>query len=387
MNTLETVVVVGGGLAGLSAALALRPVAEQLTVLSASELVIPNVENRALALTWPSVQALSRWLDLDLTQYPGVVPIQSVRVSVKGRFGAMTLSAAEAGFDALGWMVPAQDLIQLLISAVSDALDISVSAPATVDRIDGSGELLYQNGAGESQAVHAQCVVAADGARSALRSQLGIAAEDVPVSQSALVFGVELSRGHESGAHERFLKDGVLAMMPRPDRGMTAIYTGKTGWIDTLNQLDDGGLCAQLQGDFSMRLGRVSHIAKRACYPLQTVKVSQFAQGRVALVGNAAHALHPIGAQGMNLAVRDIGALQSVLGQGQDVQMALQRYTAVRQDDVRLTQRVTGLLAELDLSRSLQATLFASGLGLADLCSFTRRRITNRGMGLMAGTA
>lgn len=313
MNSVKyDIVIVGGGLVGslLAAALADTPLSIALT-----EAKLPGEEDhRLLALTHASCELLQT-----VGVWPAVssaaAPINGIHVSQKGRFGMTRLSAADVHRETLGAVIPAATLCRALADRLATQGNLHLYQPARVTALQAveQGSLLSVTQAdGTGCTLQANVVLAADGMQSALRTFLGIPADTTPSLQKALVTVTHLKDPHQHIAHERFHQTGALAMLPLADgKQMATIWTDLSAHVDTLMTLSDEDLVHTLQNQMGYRLGRFLGCETRHAYPLQWMQVAPRHQRRenVLLLGNAAHTLPPIAAQGLNLALREIAIL------------------------------------------------------------------------------
>src|SRR5581483_3481783 len=323
MRTDFDVLVVGGGLVGASLAYALRGSGLSIGVVEAFPFSFsesPSFDDRTLALAYGSRRifaALGLW---EAIARRGAAPIKRIHVSDRGRFGVARLTAAEAGLDALGYVVTHRTLGASLYEAIKDQSNVNMIAPATLQSVtleESAARVRVQAG-DAAQDLSARLLVAADGANSPIRDAVGIEVERVPYDQTAVVSAVTTELSHQDTAYERFTESGPLALLPADAERVLA-------W-------DDETFRRELQVAFGERLGRFSGVGKRNAYPLALTRVREHVRPRLALIGNAAHAVHPVAGQGFNLGLRDVAALAEVLtdavaaGRDPGDIAALQRY-------------------------------------------------------------
>jgi 2-octaprenyl-6-methoxyphenol hydroxylase len=308
------IVIIGGGLVGTGLAAALRNTGLQIALIDAR--LPSNNDHRLFALSASSCQFLQN-VDVWQTLAAKASPIHQVHVSRQGRFGSVRLKREEVRAATLGHVIPARD--------VETALnDLVAALPETTCKIYRPAKLLSLTqhasyvelvieAQGEKNTVEASLVIGADGAESTVRSELGIALEEVDYQQTALVFKTTLQRSHQQIAYERFTDNGAIAMLPLPDNQCASILTLDNAKAAEWLALDDESFIQTLQREFGYRLGRLQAVSQRYTYPLRMRRAKQAVDGRVMLIGNAAHTLHPIAAQGFNLAVHEVAALADIL--------------------------------------------------------------------------
>lgn len=304
------IVVVGGGLVGASLCCALEgsglAVAQVEAVPRAAGVAPPSFDERNLALALASVNALKGlgvWRQLATAP----APIRQVHVSSRGDFGAVRLDAGRYHLEAFGAVLPARELGAALEARVAELSDTTVLRPARVEEVvveDDAVALALSSGDGPRQ-LRTRLLVAADGTRSQLRGQLGIGVEERAYDQVLFVASAALERPHDNIAYERFTPEGPVALLPLSGERAGTVCTVPAAAAEAVAALDDDGYRDLLQSRFGWRLGRFGRIGRRSAYPLALVRAERLVAPRSVLVGNAAQTLHPIGAQGFNLGLRD----------------------------------------------------------------------------------
>lgn len=301
-------IIVGGGLVGSGLALALKT----------SGLTVALIDARLPAATDPRLFALSAGscaflanLELWSQLSPHASPIHQVHVSHRGHFGATRLNREEANLTELGNVVPAAQIEQVLYQAVANVPHVTLYQPARlidIKQTTSEATLTIQTESGETK-LSAPIVFGADGTESTVRTQLGIGATIFDYDQSAIVTRTQLKRSHQQIAYERFTQEGAIAMLPLVNQECATIWSGQSDKMSALMALDDAAFTQKLQDTFGYRLGALLGNSKRYHFPLRMVRAEKAVHGCVMLLGNAAHTLHPIAAQGFNLAVYEVAAL------------------------------------------------------------------------------
>ena len=312
------IAVVGAGLAGSSLAGALAAVSNKRVVVLERHIPQaisdPSPESRPISLSYGSQQALATlgWWDA-LSEY--VTPIQSVEVSQMGRMGVVNFSAADFEVPALGYVVPYDYLHQQLYQATADNKQVTFLSVDGIDRIEyqgGQTQLQFQQN-GDSATLQARLVIAADGTRSDCRQLLGIESESADRGSVALSGELQLTSSHQGQALQRFSELGVIAILPLADpkrvRFVLSVSAqqkekvsswGKRRWLRFWQRALRGRLMVESQkltGEF----------------PLSTQMAKEVQRPGVVLLGNAAHTIYPLAAQGFNLTWRDVAALVELL--------------------------------------------------------------------------
>lgn len=388
-NSRTDVLIAGGGLAGAALAVALRDTGLHITVV---EPVPPRAESqpsfddRTTALAAGSrriLEAIGAWDAIA----PDACPIRFVHVSQQKRLGVTRLSAEEENLAALGYVVPNRALGRGLQAPLLAADMIDFRCPAKVVGIsqhaEGAAVMIEQEGA--SEIVTAKLVVVADGARSPLREQLGVAARHWDYGQAAIIGNIETEFPNEGVAYERFTPEGPLALLPLGEKRMGLVLVERSDIAQQVFDLPDDEFLARVEQRFGERLGRITRIGKRAMYPLSLVTAKEQRKGRAIILGNAAHSLHPIAGQGFNLALRDVATLADVIEQHRDdpgADAALEHYLRWRRSDQRKVVGFTDLLNRL-FNIPFGIAAHARGLGLLglDMLPSVRRSFARHAMG------
>ena len=308
-----------------------------------------NQDGRHLALAWDNCRYLAQ-LGLWSGLQAHAAPVRRVEVSQQGSFGTLWLESQPLGVEALGYVIPAPALLRVLATRLQATAGItlwhqaqvtqvwSATATAQVHVTHPSGQVTWQT----------RLVVAADGAESSLRHQAHLGAQQQDYGQTALLAGVSLAQDLAGVAYERFLRSGAIALLPVPDANQaTVIWSLPTLAAEALLDLDALTWGQRLQAGLGRRVIVTGLTTMRQAYPLSLRWAPQQVQQRLLLLGNAAHTLHPLAAQGLNLILRDIAALAGLLQDRADPGDAtlLARYQTQRHGPQRLTLGLTDRLA------------------------------------------
>jgi 2-octaprenyl-6-methoxyphenol hydroxylase len=368
------VLIAGGGAVGSALACALAELPLDVVLVEALPpqlLAQPSFDARVTALANGSQQilsALSLWRELA----GHVEAIRSIHISERGRFGAARIEARAEHVPALGYTVENQTLGRVLWERLQHARRLTVLAPAKVVALRQGLELTevaIERG-GVAETVHAKLVVAADGARSAVRAALGVATAEDDYGQRAVVFNCSTEARLDGRAFERFSERGPIALLPLTGGRGAVIWTLPEGDAERIAALPVEAFGAELQGAFGQRLGRFTRIGERHLYTLARVASETIHGERAVLIGDAALRLHPVAGQGFNLALRDIATLAEVIADGltaagSDVGAAalLERYATWRAADRQRVSSFTHGLIQL-FGESAPGMGLGRGLGL-----------------------
>ena len=334
MDDYRDIVIAGGGMVGISLALQLAQVMPQDTSICLVEgFAFPQISANGKPSYHPSFDARSTALSYstrliyeqmqvwdELQQW--LCAIDSIHVSNRGRFGSTLLQAGDYGWPALGYVVENAWLGNTLIQALYRQGRVEVRSPAKVLGASASegGVSLRLECAGDST-LQAGLLLVADGANSGLREELGVAVEEKSYRQHALIANIATAQPHQGCAYERFTDEGPLALLPLlPGPGgehrSALVWTLPPEQATQLQACSEQAFLQQLQERFGYRLGRLLQVGERHSYALALLQSTEQVRQGVVVMGNAAHALHPVAGQGYNLAMRDVAELAAALAQG-----------------------------------------------------------------------
>lgn len=317
MTHAHDVLIVGGGLVGSSLAIALDRIGLDVGLVEATPAGAPPAvfDQRNLSFAAATVNALGALgVMAKLRTAPG--PIRRIHVSRAGDFGRVQLDAADYGRDSFGQVVVARDFGEALQARLDELRSLQRYRPARCIGVepvqDGYRAVRLATADGE-QLVRARLVVGADGSHSAVRELLHIGTQQHDFLQTLFVARVRASRPPDGTAWERFGEHGPTALLPRGDRHYGAIHCVARTEAETVAALDEAGWLARLQRAAGWRAGRFVGSGERSAYPLVQILANTVVAERVVLLGNAAQTLHPIGAQGFNLGLRDALTLAELI--------------------------------------------------------------------------
>jgi 2-octaprenyl-6-methoxyphenol hydroxylase len=372
-STCYDLVIVGGGMVGASLVLALAGRGLRVALVEAHQADAdssPGYDDRAIALAYGSrliFEAIGVWPNLEAL----AEPIYDIHVSDRGHFGITRLHATDEQVPALGYVVTARELGRVFLDRLHRDTAVDVFAPARVvgfdDRGDGVGVELERDGLMTS--LQCRLLVAADGGNSMIREQLAVPVVRWQYGQSAIVTNVTPKQPHCNVAYERFTDTGPVALLPMTEQRCAVVWTVRDEQVEEVLQLDEDAFLAAFQRRFGYRLGRFLRAGRRTAYPLSLLRARDSVRGRVVIIGNAAHTLHPIAGQGFNLGIRDVAALAEVVHDafsvGRDVGAAhvLDRYRRWRTNEQRNVALATDGLARL-FSNPLAMVRLGRNMGL-----------------------
>jgi 2-octaprenyl-6-methoxyphenol hydroxylase len=366
--------IVGGGLVGASLAAALAPLPLKVAVVEAvpfGSRSQPSFDDRITALSQGSrriFESMGVWSGMA----GEASPIRRIHVSDKGRLGATRFSAEEAGVDALGYVTPNRLIGKALMDFIAGKENIRLLAPAKLKSFsaDASG-VQAEIEAEQPITIKARLLIAAD------------------YAQTAIVCNLRVERPEAETAFERFADSGPVALLPMGGDKYGFVWVLSTDTSPAVLALDDAAFAEQAAAGFGGRFGKFLQVGKRVSYPLSMVRAEAQQAPRTLIIGNAAHALHPIAGQGFNLSVRDVAMLAEVLADaqrdGQDLGApeVLSRYVDARGGDQKGTALFTDLLNRL-FANPLKTVAFGRNAGLLamELMPTARKTFLQHNMGL-----
>lgn len=350
--------IIGGGMVGASLACALGNLSLRVGVIEAISPAMPSqpsYDDRTVALAYGSkriFEGIGVWNRIDRES---AAPIEQIHISDRNRFGFTRLNAADLGAPALGYVLENRVLGVALYAAMSALKNVELFCPASMRALRIERDCAYVDVFCEDRLrqISAKLIVAADGADSAVRDSVGIPAAHSEYRQCAIIANVTPQKPHGNTAYERFTESGPLALLPMTKDRCAMVWTARAADVETILAWNDSEFLARLQDRFGERLGVFQRIGKRKAYPLSLTRVKEHVRPRAALVGNAAHAVHPVAGQGFNLGLRDVAALAEVVidavRRGDDIGElpVLRAYADWRARDIRVISAFTDGLARI----------------------------------------
>lgn len=350
------VIIVGGGMVGASLAVALAPLPLQIAVIEAFDprqrgVSQPSYDDRSTAIANGSQQILET-IGVWAGMAQDATAISDIHISDRGHFGIGRISAVEEKVPALGYVVPNRAIGRSLWAALESFANIRMFCPARLESLLDRGDSIQVgliDEDGNTIELHGRLVAAADGAQSVVRKILGIDATVWDYGQTAIISNVTTEKPHQNVAYERFTAHGPMAVLPMTEGRSALVWTVPSEQAEEILQLSDRQILDRLQELFGYRLGHWQKIGKRVSYPLSMSKAKQQTRHRVAIIGNAAHGLHPIAGQGFNLSLRDVAGLAEVIAGANDPgdPQALEKYCRWRAGDQARVMSFTDALVRV----------------------------------------
>lgn len=386
------VVIAGLGMVGATLALSLSRAGLRVAAvdpLPFSTMLEPTFDGRASAIAFASFRQFQA-LGLGDRLAADAQPIRQILVTDGRSPGAgrgaqhgafLRFDAAEIATGAdepLGWMLENR-VTRAALSEAIEASDIEVFASrrvAAIKRAPGRATVTLD----DKQALTAPLLVGAEGRGSLVRTHAGIDVTGWTYPQSGVVATVRHERAHEGVAYEHFLPSGPFAILPLTENRASLVWTERKPQADALRTASDGAFHAHLRRRFGDFLGEIEVVGPRFVYPLSLQLAERFTADRIALVGDAAHVIHPIAGQGLNLGLKDVAALAEVvvdamrLGEDVGSEIVLERYARWRRvDTVGLALATDAFNRLFSVENPLVRTVREAGLAAVNRIGPARR--------------
>jgi 2-octaprenyl-6-methoxyphenol hydroxylase len=388
------VAIIGGGLVGASLACALAPLGLKVALIEAATFRAasqPSYDDRTLALGAAScriLEGLGIWPSLE----GNATPIREIQVREFERPGRVVMNPGELGLDRFGYVVEARVFGAAVMASIPrlDQLDFLCPAAVTGICMDDDSATVEFTGDDGNEKIEAALLVGADGADSFIREALGIEVERHDYRQTAVICNITPEQDHRGRAFECFTPTGPFAVMPHVNGRCGLIWCVSPGRVDEMMEMPEKEFLRKAQLRFGNHLGNFLKMGQRSSYPLRLVRALEDVRPRAVILGNAAHAIHPVGAQGFNLGLRDVAILAELLSEesskGTEADFGgmnlLGRYSQWRKRDQSGTIAYSDGLARLFSNPSrLAAAARTAGLLAHAFIPSLRRQLAVRAMG------
>ncbi|MBK2267596.1 FAD-dependent monooxygenase [Francisella philomiragia] len=345
MNTKYDVAIVGGGIVGLLTSLALARTGCSIIHIEKDELEVKN-DNRSIAVSYSSIAFLNT-LGLWDKVASKTQTIKKVHVSDKGRYGRAEIFAKDENLPFLGAIAPMRELLAVALHNVAENENIEKAFKTNVVSLQKNADdySLVVEQEQQDKIIQASLIIACDGASSSIRKMLNVGAQTTDYKQDAVVFDIQTDLDNDNTAFERFMTDGVLAMLPKSKTTMGCVWTVDREDSKAKLNLGKKEFEELVQDRFGYRLGQIEVATKPAVFPLYLVQSNEVYKDNVLFFGNALHFLHPVSGQGMNLSIRDIGFLYDLLVESDfsqsSIAVVLEEFAKVRKPDHDRTINIT----------------------------------------------
>ncbi|WP_424977298.1 FAD-dependent monooxygenase [Leisingera sp. S232] len=395
MKNTSDILIVGGGLNGPALALALAQTGHSVTVvdtLAPDKLAEEDFDGRGYALALASQRLLQQ---TGVWQHIGENAQAMLEIKVTDGHAGQGPSPFFIHFDhaeleegPMGYMVEDRFLRRAFLQAMKDAPGVTLVSGRTVvaQSPDQTGVTVTLDDGGE---LRGQVLVGSDGRRSGTAQRAGIKRTGWDYGQTALVCAIDHEWPHHGIAHQFFMPPGPLAILPLPGNRSSIVWSESTKAAKAIHALDDVQYIQALRPRFGSFLGEISLVGKRFTYPLNLTIANSFIGDRMALIGDAAHGMHPIAGQGLNAGLRDVGALAEVITEatrrGEDIgsPLVMERYQQWRRFDTASLAAATDVFNRLFSNDNPLLRLGRDiGMGLAGVVPGLRRSFVREAAGL-----
>lgn len=337
------IAIVGGGITGATLAAALKDSGMKVALIEALPQAVAASRQQVYALTLLTGQIFEQIGVWDRI-LPKINKFTQIRLSDADHPGIVQFYPSDLNRDHLGYVAEHGPMITELQAFLNDCPNVTWICPAEVVNVDYQPDavvvcwrsLSEDNSANLSesprQKIRARLLVAADGKKSPIREAAGISTKGWKYWQSCITTKIKPEKSHNNIAYEKFQYSGPFAILPLPGNRCNVVWTAPHAEAKALAALDDRQFLAELKKRYGDQMGELELLGNRFVFPVQLMQSDRYVKHRLALVGDAAHCCHPVGGQGLNLGIRDVGALAQVLinaqKKGEDIgsETVLKRY-------------------------------------------------------------
>jgi len=375
LNQQSPIVIIGAGLVGLSQAIALAVEGVEVTVIDremADTILQPEFDGRTSAIAWKSYKFLDK---IGVWQYIAefAEPIKDIRVSEFGSSLFLHFDHEEIGNEPFGFIVENRHTRYALYKRAAELAHLKIIAPAELLKMEDGRLQIEQNH--QQSIINYSLLIGADGKNSQVRELAGIKTKGRPYNQTAIVCTIEHEKPHMGLAHEYFLPAGPFAVLPMRGNMSSLVWTEPSELAPLYIRMDDEEFDAEIAKRVS-HLGKVKSMPGKWSYPLGLLHAQKYVEGNIVLVGDAAHGIHPIAGQGVNLGFRDIELLTNIIVESKKLGLPLNlaRYERARRHDNLMMIQATDKINRLFSNNILPLKLVRdAGLGLVNEIAPLRR--------------
>lgn len=380
------VIIVGGGLAGLALAVALRRSRLRVALIEGRPPHKPEGWDARIYALSPTnarfLDSIGIWQHLDATR---MTPVRKMAVRGDGG-GALGFSAYDSGVGELAWIVESSLLQGELWESAKRQGNLDLYCPGEPVALE-TGAPSASVELADRRRLRSRLVVAADGADSWTRTAAGIAVDFQPYEQMGVVANFATERPHRETAWQWFRHDGVLAWLPLPGNRISMVWSAPLAQAEALMALDGAALCERVAAAGNQSLGRFELITPPAAFPLRLMRSPHTVAHRLALIGDAAHTIHPLSGHGINLGFQDAKSLAETLASCPahidcGTLQWLRRHERARREEVVMLQAAThGLQRLFEPQQAPLSLLRNAGMNLVDRLPVVKDLLTRYAMG------
>ena len=387
------IIIVGAGMVGATLACGLAEESEQLNI-AVIDANAPNFDwgknsydMRVSAITRASQKLFKNVGVWDSLVEQRISPYQDMFVWDAGGKGELHFDSADMGEADLGHIIENRVIVKALHQRLNDLPQVELFCPAKLDNIEFNNDVVNLT-LEDKTTLSANLVVAADGSRSWVRQKANIAVKGWDFDQAGLVTTVKTEKHHQDTAWQRFLSTGPLAFLPLTEGFSSIVWSTSPSEAKRLTEISEGEFAIELEHAFEGKLGKITSVANRAVFPLRLFETLNYVKSRLALVGDAAHTIHPLAGQGVNLGLADVASLMEVvvdaLNEKKDIGdlKVLRRYERWRRADNRsMLLAMDGLKRLFGSELSAVKSLRSLGLDITNKITPLKNLIMQQAMG------
>ncbi len=386
------VIIVGGGMVGATLACALGNSSLKIAVIEAYQSNFDWQEGshdiRVSAITHASQHIFENLGVWDGMQHDGVAAYDKMHVWDATGQGQIHFDSTEVGQADLGHIIENRVIQKAVQTRLADFDNIDLLMPLQLQSMQLNGQNVELT-ATDGLRLNAQLIVGADGANSWVRKQSGISLSSWSYHQNAVVCNVTTSDSHQNACWQQFMPEGPLAFLPLADGQSSIVWSTTEEKAQWLLNMDEHDFSQELQVTFGSSLGRIQLSSERGSFPLRLRHANHYVQERLALIGDAAHTVHPLAGQGVNLGLLDAVVLAEELLNAGENKRSVGAMSVLRRYERRRKGDNIAMLAAMDGFKRLFSNDFTplkvlrnSGLNIADTLSPLKNLMIKRAMGL-----
>ena len=351
------VLIMGSGIAGMATLMTLDKYAIKTSLLSHSKIINNNAPDPRFYAITPGVK---EWLEengvCDFLHKDFMSPVNKIRVYSNKENASLSFDAYDAGMNELAFIINHDDLENAFKNRIRKISynEIKIGSAESLNIEMDHINLVDAN----SKRYQFKLVIGADGSNSWVRSQTSIDVKNKAFNQTALVFNIKVTKAHQGCAYQKFMQDGILALLPIHTDEYSVVFSLNDNILDEYKKLDDAMFLLKLKKDLGEKFGDINILSKRQYFPLSMKINESLISDRVILIGDAAHQVHPLAGQGLNLGLRDVIEFDELLNSNKKyhhdlgLKQFLKKYNRNRKTDILSLTYLTKHLSHIFSSQS-----------------------------------
>ena len=351
------VLIMGSGIAGMATLMTLDKYAIKTSLLSHSKIINNNAPDPRFYAITPGVK---EWLEengvCDFLHKDFMSPVNKIRVYSNKENASLSFDAYDAGMNELAFIINHDDLENAFKNRIRKISynEIKIGSAESLNIEMDHINLVDAN----SKRYQFKLVIGADGSNSWVRSQTSIDVKNKAFNQTALVFNIKVTKAHQGCAYQKFMQDGILALLPIHTDEYSVVFSLNDNILDEYKKLDDAMFLLKLKKDLGEKFGDINILSKRQYFPLSMKINESLISDRVILIGDAAHQVHPLAGQGLNLGLRDVIEFDELLNSNKKyhhdlgLKQFLKKYNRNRKTDILSLTYLTNHLSHIFSSQS-----------------------------------